>query len=82
MIARPPGIPMQTFDVHQEAVRLGNPDLSDIGHNNGQEHHALADALECKARHEWLMANYDRKQYCCPDILREPGRPHEGPCLP
>jgi len=59
MVKRPPHIPMQTFDVYQEAVRLGDPDLSTgkigIPPWTGPEHHALADARMCKFQHEYLI---------------------------
>jgi hypothetical protein len=97
MVDKPPGIPMQTFDVHQEAVRLGNPEFPDfpvklLPGNYGKlpEHHALADALECKARHEWLMAEESRLRaaqssadhFGCPGKGKLHVVIHDGPCLP
>jgi hypothetical protein len=96
MVSRPEGVPMQTFDVHQEAMRLGNPDLA-LGSIGGQtildglpEHHALADARECKFRHEWLISYEGRLRaemnsadhFGCPGKGKLHAVLHDGPCLP
>lgn len=57
MIDLPPGFPMYSHDLKQEADRLGNPDLPRLsGVGPGMfEHNALHDAREVKYRYDWLM---------------------------
>ncbi|MGI5201669.1 hypothetical protein ACQEU6_08815 [Spirillospora sp. CA-108201] len=51
MISLPPGVPMWTNDLRQEAERLGNPPLPD---QPAGVHNALADARHNKVRAEAL----------------------------
>lgn len=52
MIRLPEGVPMWTNDLRQEVARLDNPELPAM--NRGDEHNALDDARELRARDEWL----------------------------
>ena len=54
MIDLPPGIPIWTNDLKQEAHRLDNPPLPELP--GKQEHHALWDARELQMRYEWIRA--------------------------
>ena len=60
MIDLPPGVPMWTHDLRQEAERYGNPALPSLP--GVIEHNALSDAREVKFRHEWLQSYPDGAQ--------------------
>lgn len=52
MIKKPDGVPMWTWDLKQEAERLGNPQLPP--QPAGEEHHALNDAIWTRDADRWL----------------------------
>lgn len=54
MIDLPPGFPMYTCDIKQEADRLGNPRLPELEGAVG--HRAIDDAREAAMRLRWLRA--------------------------
>ncbi|GAA2774156.1 3'-5' exoribonuclease domain-containing protein [Saccharopolyspora taberi] len=52
MMDLPPGVPMHTMDVQQEAVRLG---VTEFPEQQGVEHNALADARRTRVKWEHLQ---------------------------
>jgi hypothetical protein len=55
MIDLPPGVPMYTNDIQQEARRLGIP-WDALPQQEGSEHNALADARHNQTVRRWLAA--------------------------
>lgn len=53
MVALPPGVPMRTGDLAQEAARLGVPKESMPPQDEAFKHHALADA-----DHDWVIKRH------------------------
>lgn len=54
MVDLPDGFPMNTCDVKQEALRLGDPQIPAFREAESV-HNALADAIWTKQAHDWLM---------------------------
>lgn len=54
MIDLPDGFPMNTCDVKQEAMRLGDPQIPAFREADA-EHNALSDARWARSAHQWLM---------------------------
>ena len=61
MIRKPKGVPMWTFDLKQEAWRLGDPEVPK--QDPATEHHALQDALHDRRIDLFLEhVDYERLQ--------------------
>ena len=54
MIDHPQGVPMWTADLRQEIMRLGSPDVPELG--GMRAHNALDDAREAAYRLSWLRS--------------------------
>lgn len=59
MVDLPPGFPMFCLDVKQELSRYGIMER-DLPEQEGEKHHALADASWTKSVHEWIEKEYSR----------------------
>lgn len=68
MVDLPKGWPMFVRDIQQLRHDLGKPELPK---NNENEHHALADAKECREKYEFLIQLRDKKKNRFRDLNKD-----------